>query len=126
MILKRLMFKIKGFGMVLSWEGKGSTRFLRRNPPPKFLQKRRPGFLKGLFRERADTEKAAVPIGTTAFSDVGENLFSRAVTSQVSSAQTSLTSVFGMGTGGPSLQSTPTIQFAPSRLGQLHYVITTR
>ncbi len=33
---------------------------------------------------------------------VGENLFSRAVTSQVSSARASLTSVFGMGTGGPS------------------------
>ena len=48
-------------------------------------------------------------------------LFSRFVSKQVSSAQVSLTSVFGMGTGGPSLQSTPTafpfkktpIQFAP-------------
>ena len=45
---------------------------------------------------------------------VGENLFFRAVTSQVSSAPASLTSVFGMGTGGPSRQSTPTIQFAAS------------
>ena len=44
---------------------------------------------------------------TTALS-VGENLFFRAVTSQVSSAPASLTSVFGMGTGGPSRQSTPT------------------
>ena len=35
-------------------------------------------------------------------------LFSRFVSKQVSSAQVSLTSVFGMGTGGPSLQSTPT------------------
>ena len=35
-------------------------------------------------------------------------LFSRAVTRQVSSAQMSLTSVFGMGTGGPSSQSIPT------------------
>ena len=35
-------------------------------------------------------------------------LSSRAVTSQVLSAQMSLTSVFGMGTGGPSSQSTPT------------------
>ena len=35
-------------------------------------------------------------------------LFSRAVASQVSLAQMSLTSVFGMGTGGPSSQSTPT------------------
>ena len=33
---------------------------------------------------------------------VGEHLSSRAVTSQVFSARTSLTSVFGMGTGGPS------------------------
>ena len=44
---------------------------------------------------------------------VGENLFFRAVTSQVSSAPASLTSVFGMGTGGPSRQSTPTV-FAAS------------
>ena len=37
-------------------------------------------------------------------------LSSRAVSSQVFSAKLSLTSVFGMGTGGPSVQSTPTIQ----------------
>ena len=36
-------------------------------------------------------------------------VFSQSVTRQVSSAQMSLTSVFGMGTGGPSSQSTPTI-----------------
>ena len=36
-------------------------------------------------------------------------LSSRAVASQVFSAQMSLTAVFGMGTGGPSPQSTPTI-----------------
>ena len=36
-------------------------------------------------------------------------LSSRAVARQVLSAQMSLTSVFGMGTGGPSPQSTPTI-----------------
>ena len=36
-------------------------------------------------------------------------LFSRPVTRQVSSAQMSLTSVFGMGTGGPSPLKTPTI-----------------
>ena len=40
---------------------------------------------------------------------VGISLFFRAVTSQVSSAPLSLTSVFGMGTGGPSASSTPTI-----------------
>ena len=54
--------------------------------------------------------KKQPPYWATAFS-VGENLFSRAVTSQVSSAPASLTSVFGMGTGGPSRQSTPTILF---------------
>ncbi len=36
-------------------------------------------------------------------------LFSQPVARQLSSAQMSLTSVFGMGTGGPSSQSTPTI-----------------
>ena len=54
--------------------------------------------------------KKQPPYWATAFS-VGENLFFRAVTSQVSSAPASLTSVFGMGTGGPSRQSTPTISF---------------
>ena len=39
---------------------------------------------------------------------VGIFLFSQAVTSQLSSALLSLTSVFGMGTGGPSASSTPT------------------
>ena len=38
-------------------------------------------------------------------------LSSRAVTRKVLSATVSLTSVFGMGTGGPSPQSTPTIFF---------------
>ena len=41
---------------------------------------------------------------------VGIVLFSRAVASQVSSALQSLTSVFGMGTGGPSVTKTPTLQ----------------
>ena len=40
---------------------------------------------------------------------VGISLSSQAVTSQVFSAPLSLTSVFGMGTGGPSASSTPTI-----------------
>ena len=40
---------------------------------------------------------------------VGICLFSRAASRRVSSAQASLTSVFGMGTGGPSPQSTPTV-----------------
>ena len=49
---------------------------------------------------------------------VGIYLFSRAASSQVFSAPVSLTSVFGMGTGGTSSQSTPTIEFVntPSKL----------
>ena len=44
-------------------------------------------------------------------------LFSRPVTRQLSSAYVSLTSVFGMGTGGPSPQSTRTFKsYAPSKL----------
>ena len=39
---------------------------------------------------------------------VGSYLFSRTVASQVSSARQSLTSVFGMGTGGPSASMAPT------------------
>ena len=41
---------------------------------------------------------------------VGIDLFSRAASSQVSSAQMSLTSVFGMGTGGPSSLKIPTFK----------------
>ena len=41
--------------------------------------------------------------------NVGVFLFSQAASSQLSSALLSLTSVFGMGTGGPSSQSTPTV-----------------
>lgn len=44
---------------------------------------------------------------------VGVFLFSRAVSSQVFSAPLSLTSVFGMGTGGPSVSSTPTSSALP-------------
>ena len=54
------------------------------------------------------------------FHRVGENLFFRAVASQVSSAPASLTSVFGMGTGGPSRQSTPTIRFSPVTLDSFY------
>ncbi len=42
------------------------------------------------------------------FSCVGAALFSRAASSQVFSALMSLTSVFGMGTGGPSPPLAPT------------------
>ena len=45
---------------------------------------------------------------------VGIELFSRTVSRKVSSPLQSLTSVFGMGTGGPSAFVTPTIsRFAP-------------
>ena len=45
---------------------------------------------------------------------VGVDLSSRAASSQVFSALLSLTTVFGMGTGGPSTSSTPTIyRYAP-------------
>ena len=51
---------------------------------------------------------------------VGIALFSRAVSSQVFSAPASLTTVFGMGTGGSSPSLTPTIPFSlkvvPSKL----------
>ena len=55
---------------------------------------------------------------------VGISLFSRAVTSQVSSAPLSLTSVFGMGTGGPSASSTPTILFYRFFWRLVYYIIT--
>ena len=45
-------------------------------------------------------------------------LFFRPVSRQVSSAQVSLTSVFGMGTGGPSLQSTPTYFFLKEKVSK--------
>ena len=44
---------------------------------------------------------------------VGIYLSSQAAARQVFSAQVSLTSVFGMGTGGPSPQSTPTMTSYP-------------
>ena len=64
--------------------------------------------------------KKASPIGETFFSLCWHYLSSRQVTLQVLSAQMSLTSVFGMGTGGPSSQSIPTMSdgFAPSLLCQ--------
>ena len=43
---------------------------------------------------------------------VGIDLSSRSVARQVFSALMSLTSVFGMGTGGPSSLKTPTISFS--------------
>ena len=54
-------------------------------------------------------EKPLWCFSTAAFypADMGADLFSRAVSSPVSSALTSLTTVFGMGTGGPSPSSVP-------------------
>ena len=48
-------------------------------------------------------------------------LFFRPVSRQVSSAQVSLTSVFGMGTGGPSLQSTPTYFFLKEKASKKNF-----
>ena len=50
---------------------------------------------------RITNKKTATLLGDC-FYYVGAFLLSRAVASQVSSASMSLTSVFGMGTGGPS------------------------
>ena len=55
------------------------------------------------------TKNKSQPSYWTDWLDVSVYLFSRIVTNQVSSAQVSLTSVFGMGTGGPSPSSTLTI-----------------
>ena len=59
------------------------------------------------------------------FACVGISLSFRAVTSQVFSAPLSLTSVFGMGTGGPSASSTPTILLYLKAF-QLFYPLVTR
>ena len=53
---------------------------------------------------------------------VGHDLFSRLVAKQVSSALQSLTSVFGMGTGGPSALKTRTYG-APSGIRTLDPLI---
>ena len=53
-------------------------------------------------------------------------LSSRAVTRKVLSAQMSLTSVFGMGTGVPSPQSTPTIYLSSGRPENIHHYTTAR
>ena len=56
-------------------------------------------------------------------SGVGEYLSSRAVASQVLSARQSLTSVFGMGTGGPSALITPTCRSVFSTVLSISYLI---
>ena len=58
--------------------------------------------------EAVQTTKNASEFLLKRFVQVGDYLFSRAVSSELSSAQVSLTSVFGMGTGGTSPSSTPT------------------
>ena len=56
-------------------------------------------------------------------SGVGEYLSSRAVSSQVLSARQSLTSVFGMGTGGPSALITPTCSVCVSTVLSISYLL---
>ena len=60
-----------------------------------------------IFITASNTQEKQPPYWTAA-SYVGIFLSSRNVTIQVFSALLSLTSVFGMGTGGPSTSSTPT------------------
>ena len=55
-----------------------------------------------------------------AISCSGGDLLSRAASHQVSSALQSLTSVFGMGTGGASLLSPPNVRVVPSKLNNVH------
>ena len=50
-------------------------------------------------------------------------LFSRFVSKQVFSARVSLTSVFGMGTGGPSPQSTPTYFFLKEKVSKKNFAL---
>ena len=57
--------------------------------------------------------------------NVGIYLFSRAASRQVSSAQMSVTSVFGMGTGGPSSQSTPTFRVPLGTIYKQFYLFIT-
>ena len=64
---------------------------------------------RGILLKAKKYKKTATLLGDCF--DVGTFLLSQAVASQVSSALMSLTSVFGMGTGGPSSSSTPTIYF---------------
>ena len=60
------------------------------------------------FRKQFRQQKTPQNFFWSVFVQVGDYLFSRAVSSELSSAQVSLTSVFGMGTGGTSPSSTPT------------------
>ena len=53
-------------------------------------------------------------------------LSSQAVASQVLWTEMSLTSVFGMGTGGTSSQSTPTIYLSSGRPENIHHYTTAR
>ena len=65
------------------------------------------------------------PFGCIAY--VGISLFFRAVTSQVFSAPLSLSSVLGMGTGGPSASSTPTyVLYFMQNLSGLFTALVTR
>ena len=69
-----------------------------------------------------DNKKATLLGGSLS---VGIDLFSRAASSQVSSARMSLTTVFGMGTGGPSPSLTPTMPCSSHCcVIQLGYIIT--
>ena len=64
------------------------------------------------LKEHHNQKNKRTDINYRFFFQNGSFIFSRAVTRQVSSAQESLTSVFGMGTGGSSPQSPPYLLFS--------------
>ena len=68
------------------------------------------GFFQGTLTKETPHSKKTSPQGNIlrGFNQVGDYLFSRAVSSELSWARVSLTSVFGMGTGGTSPSSSPT------------------
>ena len=83
---------------IINWQ----SNLLNHNLPPTFdKEPLNPNLPKILQKKN--------PPKSDGFRYVGISLSFRAVTSQVFSAPLSLTSVFGMGTGGPSASSTPTI-----------------
>ena len=73
---------------------------VKRGPRPRTQRKRAPAIWQGPLK--MGKEKA------------GTYLFSQVVSNQVSSAQPSLTSVFGMGTGGSLASSAPALDVFPS------------
>ena len=99
----------RSFAFHLSCRGRiyAARHFPAGSRPPSTTGPGRPGPCSAI------TNKNALPItrmNRAFLREAGIYLFSQAVSSQLSSAQVSLTSVFGMGTGGTSPSSTPAIR----------------